>query len=99
MSHFFGSAAPFAEPLWYSRPGNPRFNESHRRLRESVRGYIESEIMPFCTQWETDGEVPSHRRSRCTATYQSACENDGLVRNSRKPIAKLRYTGICAAQR
>nr|Q50LG2.1 RecName: Full=Acyl-CoA dehydrogenase AFT10-1; AltName: Full=AF-toxin biosynthesis protein 10-1 [Alternaria alternata]BAD97695.1 Aft10-1 [Alternaria alternata] len=81
MSYFFGSTVPFAEPLWYSRPENFRYNESHRRLRESVRGYIEAEIMPFCTQWEADGEVPSHVLKRHAALgYAAALINPSAVK-------------------
>jgi hypothetical protein len=37
-------------------------------------------------------------KSRCTATCQSAGENDGLLRNSRELIGCLRHTKICATK-
>ncbi|KAF5532715.1 acyl dehydrogenase [Fusarium phyllophilum] len=72
MSHFFGSTVPFAEPLWYSRSVNPRFKDSHRRLRESVRNYVDAEILPFCTQWEADGRIPDRVLKRHAALGYAA---------------------------
>ncbi|KAI1374310.1 acyl-CoA dehydrogenase [Hypoxylon crocopeplum] len=58
MADFFGSNTPFAEPLWYSRPGNPHYSDSHRKLREEIRRYVDTEIEPFCSEWEANGFVP-----------------------------------------
>ncbi|KAH8817509.1 acyl-CoA dehydrogenase [Xylogone sp. PMI_703] len=55
---FFGSVAPFVEPLWYSRDSGWRYTSSHRRVREETRAYIDKEIRPFCEEWEAKGEVP-----------------------------------------
>ncbi|KAH8807194.1 hypothetical protein F5884DRAFT_899634 [Xylogone sp. PMI_703] len=55
---FFGCSAPFAEPLWYSRAAGSRYSESHQRVREETRAYIDKEIRPFCEEWEAKGEVP-----------------------------------------
>lgn len=54
----FGSTTPFAEPLWYSRTDNPNYTESHRRLRQAIRRYVDTEIVPFVTGWEEKGAVP-----------------------------------------
>lgn len=51
-------AIPFAEPLWYSRDNGPYYNESHERLRDAVRIYMEEKITPFCAEWEEQGFVP-----------------------------------------
>jgi hypothetical protein len=54
----FGSTAPYAEPLWYSRNVAPQYGDSHRRLRAEVRRYVDEEIAPFAFEWETKGKVP-----------------------------------------
>ncbi|ORY67542.1 acyl-CoA dehydrogenase [Pseudomassariella vexata] len=59
MTEFFGSTTPFAEPLWYSRPGNPHYTDSHRRLRDEIRRYVDTEIEPFCSEWEAMGSIPA----------------------------------------
>lgn len=52
------SVVPFGEPLWYSRGSSPYYNDSHKRLRDSVRAYIEDHIIPHCAEWEAAGHVP-----------------------------------------
>jgi len=49
---------PFAEPLWHTRPSEVYYNESHRRLRDTVRVYISEKITPNCAEWEEQGFVP-----------------------------------------
>lgn len=61
-SQAFGSTTPFAEPLWYSRTDNPNYTESHRRLRQAVRQYVDTEIVPFVSEWEEKGAVPPNVR-------------------------------------
>ncbi|KAL5317007.1 hypothetical protein ACEPPN_016060 [Leptodophora sp. 'Broadleaf-Isolate-01'] len=50
--------APFAEPLWHTRPTEVYYNDSHRRLRDTVRAYISENISPNCAEWEEQGFVP-----------------------------------------
>lgn len=50
--------APFAEPLWYYRDSSPYYDESHKRLRQFVREYVENDLMPYAEEWEKDGHVP-----------------------------------------
>lgn len=52
------SIVPFIEPVWYSRGKNSYYNESHVRLRDAVRAYIEEDITPHCADWESQGFVP-----------------------------------------
>jgi hypothetical protein len=62
----FGSPTPYAEPLWYSRNVSPHYNNSHRKLREAVRKYVDEEITPYAFEWESAGIVPdSARAPRC----------------------------------
>jgi len=52
------AVVPFAEPVWYTRGNNSHYNESHERLRDAVRAYVEENITPNCGQWEEQGFVP-----------------------------------------
>jgi alkylation response protein AidB-like acyl-CoA dehydrogenase len=79
----FGSAAPFAEPLWYSRDSSPYYTSSHRELRQTVRSYVDSEILPNCHDWEAQGQVPSHILERhAKLGYQAAAVYPMLKENT-----------------
>lgn len=54
----FGSATPYAEPLWYSRNKTPFYKETHRKLRAEVRRYFDEDILPNAFEWEQAGKVP-----------------------------------------
>jgi hypothetical protein len=58
MATPFGSSAPFAEPLWYSRNNSPYYKDSHRTLRAYVRDYIENDLKPYAEKCEAEGVVP-----------------------------------------
>ena len=57
---------PFAEPIWYTRGRNSHYNESHERLRDAVRAYVEEKITPNCAEWEEQGFVP---KEVCSITF------------------------------
>ena len=52
------SKTPFADPLWLTRGLSPYYSDSHRRLQEEVRKYVDEHITPFCEEWESEGVVP-----------------------------------------
>jgi hypothetical protein len=52
------NTTPFSEPLWHARPNGIYYGQSHKKLREEVRAYIEEKISPNCAEWETQGHVP-----------------------------------------
>lgn len=52
------SSTPYSDPLWLSRGLSPYYNDSHRRLQQEAREYVETYIKPFCEQWERNGYVP-----------------------------------------
>ncbi|KAF1991277.1 acyl-CoA dehydrogenase NM domain-like protein [Aulographum hederae CBS 113979] len=55
--------APWAEPSWtYS--SNPHYNESHRRLRDALRAYINEHVYPHMLDWEAAGAAPQEERLR-----------------------------------
>ncbi|KAF4716200.1 Isobutyryl-CoA dehydrogenase, mitochondrial, partial [Perkinsus olseni] len=54
----FGDANAFGDPYWYQASNSPFYNESHRKLREYVRGLFEKEIMPHVFEWDENLEIP-----------------------------------------
>ncbi|KAK2007293.1 acyl-CoA dehydrogenase domain-containing protein [Colletotrichum eremochloae] len=58
----YGNRAPFAEPSWYNALASPYYKESHRRVRDYVRKYIEEHISPNIQDWEEKGHVPDEAR-------------------------------------
>ncbi|OLN84397.1 putative acyl-CoA dehydrogenase YngJ 2 [Colletotrichum chlorophyti] len=81
MYQAFGSSTPFAEPLWYSRNENVHFTDSHRRLRNAIRDYVDTEIAPFCDKWEADGCIPDEVLQRHSALgYTAALINPRAVK-------------------
>lgn len=62
MNHSYGNLAPFAEPAWYNALASPYYNESHRKVRDHVRAYLNEHIVPHLEKWEEDGHVPDEAR-------------------------------------
>ncbi|KAH6894707.1 acyl-CoA dehydrogenase/oxidase [Thelonectria olida] len=58
------SDIPFADPLWLTRRISPYYNDSHRRLQQEVRSYVDTHIAPFCDEWEKSGVVPQEVQTR-----------------------------------
>jgi len=49
------------------------FREEHHIFRESVRRFVDREIVPFHAQWEKDGIVPRNCGSRPAAEGLLCC--------------------------
>ncbi|KAJ4293399.1 hypothetical protein N0V90_008682 [Kalmusia sp. IMI 367209] len=56
-----GNFGPWSEPSWYTL-SSPYYNESHKRLRDALRTYIDEKIRPYMLEWEEQGEVPEKIR-------------------------------------
>jgi len=54
----FGDMVPFGDPYWYQDFYSPYYNDSHRRLRAIVRKFTDTEIMPYCFEWDEAKKVP-----------------------------------------
>lgn len=54
----YGDLVPYADPNWYQTYHSPYFNQTHADLREEVRAWVESEIMPNVTEWDEAKKVP-----------------------------------------
>src|SRR5215510_16012184 len=40
------------------RPPSPFLGDTHRQWLESLRRFVERELMPFATEWDEAGHVP-----------------------------------------
>lgn len=59
----FGSVNPFSEPAWYNAISSPYYRNSHRKLRDFIRAYVDRELPPDkCAEWEEQGFVPDSVR-------------------------------------
>lgn len=58
----FGNLGPWAEPSWYSSLASPYYNDSHKRLRNALRAYVDEHIKPYMLDWEEKGEAPEQAR-------------------------------------
>lgn len=60
----FGNLGPWAEPSWYSSLASPYYNASHKKLRDAMRTYIDTNIKPYMLDWEEAGEAPVEERRK-----------------------------------
>lgn len=49
---------PWSEPAWSLGIASPYYNDSHRKLRDALRTYINERILPYHLDWEEKGEAP-----------------------------------------
>ncbi|RDA93502.1 hypothetical protein CP533_3969 [Ophiocordyceps camponoti-saundersi (nom. inval.)] len=49
---------PWSEPAWHHTLSSPYYNESHRRLRDFIRRYSDTHVLPFSPAWEEAGSAP-----------------------------------------
>ncbi|RCI13341.1 hypothetical protein L249_1207 [Ophiocordyceps polyrhachis-furcata BCC 54312] len=59
---------PWSEPAWHHTLSSPYYNESHRRLRDSIRRYIDAHVLPFSPGWEEAGCAPRAEAVRFSAS-------------------------------
>jgi alkylation response protein AidB-like acyl-CoA dehydrogenase len=64
----FGNLGPWAEPAWYNSLVSPYYNDSHKRLRNALRAYIDENIKPHMLDWEEKGEAPAEERMKWAKT-------------------------------
>lgn len=49
----FGNALQYSEPAWYQGQPSAYYNESHLEWRGRVRRFVEEEVKPFVSDWES----------------------------------------------
>ncbi|QDS68567.1 hypothetical protein FKW77_000403 [Venturia effusa] len=59
--------APWSEPAWHHIQ-SPYYNESHRRLRDALRAYLDERIIPNALDWEEQGGAPRDEALRYAKT-------------------------------
>lgn len=64
----FGNLGPWAEPSWYSSLASPYYNDSHKKLRDTMRNYIDTHVKPYMLDWEEAGEAPEQERLKWAQT-------------------------------
>ncbi|WPG99803.1 acyl-coa dehydrogenase apdg [Acrodontium crateriforme] len=60
----FGDLAPWSEPAWSQGIPSPYYNDSHRRLRNALRAYMDEHVLPNALEWEAKGEAPRDEAMR-----------------------------------
>lgn len=65
MSHeTFGDRTPFCEPYWYQGGYSPYYHEGHKKLRATVRKFVDEELKPNVDKWIKTGYPPElHKRA------------------------------------
>ena len=58
------NTAPWSEPAWSHGIASPYYNESHRKLRNTLRAYINEHILPYQHDWTAKGEAPGEEALR-----------------------------------
>jgi len=64
----FGNLAPWSEPSWCNSLASPYYNDSHKKLRNALRTYIDTNIKPSMLEWEEAGEAPTSERLKWAQT-------------------------------
>ncbi|KAG7128072.1 Acyl-CoA dehydrogenase apdG like protein [Verticillium longisporum] len=54
----FGSPLPFAEAPWARGCPSPYYKESHRRLRQAMRAWVDKHLLPHVQDWEIAATLP-----------------------------------------
>lgn len=64
QSQPFGNLSPWSEPAWSHGLASPYYNASHTKLRNALRSYIDTHILPHHLDWEAKGEAPRSEQLR-----------------------------------
>lgn len=58
VGEVFGDMVPFGDPMWYQDWYSPYYNDSHRKVRQFMRDFVEREIMPYTHEWDEAKQMP-----------------------------------------
>ncbi|KAI9226968.1 MAG: putative acyl-CoA dehydrogenase [Piptocephalis tieghemiana] len=61
----FGDLIPFGDPSWYQGWESPYYGPTHRALRTKIRAFVDTEISPFCHEWDEARQVPRQLFVKC----------------------------------
>ncbi|TPX30675.1 hypothetical protein SmJEL517_g05812 [Synchytrium microbalum] len=54
----YGELVPYGDPSWYQGWYTPYYNQSHKDLRDYVRGVVAETLTPFALEWENAKMFP-----------------------------------------
>ncbi|ORX46285.1 acyl-CoA dehydrogenase NM domain-like protein [Hesseltinella vesiculosa] len=54
----FGDMVPYGDPMWYQDWYSPYYDESHRAVRKAVREFVDTEVIPYCHEWDEAKKLP-----------------------------------------
>ena len=52
----YGDLIPYADPNWYQGFQSPYYSDSHRKWRQRVRDFVETELTPNAHEWDESKE-------------------------------------------
>merc|ERR1711959_373912 len=61
----YGKMIPFGDPSWYRGHNSPYYRETHHAWRAKIRAFVESEIIPYCQEWDEAKELPADLLRKC----------------------------------
>ncbi|RUS18239.1 putative acyl-CoA dehydrogenase [Endogone sp. FLAS-F59071] len=61
----YGDMVPFGDPMWYQDWYSPYYTDSHRALRNAVRAFVDTEITPYCYEWDEAKAIPKTLFTKC----------------------------------
>lgn len=86
-TELFGEGNAFSDPAWYQSYNSPYYNDTHRKLRQMFREFVEEEIMPNCHEWDEAGVIPQE-------IYTKAGQTGAMALCIGRPWPK-KYIGEC----
>jgi len=61
----FGEMVPYGDPNWYQDWASPYYTESHKKWRAAIRQFVETNITPFCHEWDEKKAIPKEVWAKC----------------------------------
>ena len=69
--------------------GSPYYKESHIRLRNAIRGFVDKELMPYCHEWDEAKQIPKSLYEKAGRFGLLSCIAGTHIPNEYLPVSKL----------
>jgi alkylation response protein AidB-like acyl-CoA dehydrogenase len=66
-----GDQVTYCDPAWYQGAVSPHYSASHVEWRKKCREFVESAVIPFVSEWESEKAIPR--------SVAAACAREGLL--------------------
>jgi alkylation response protein AidB-like acyl-CoA dehydrogenase len=83
----FGDGLAFGDPSWYQAYNSPYYNDTHKKVREIFRAFVDEHLMGECHTWDEEMQIPPE-------IYKMAGESGALPLCIGKPWPE-KYIGKC----